>query len=806
MATGDALSEAHVSLPESAAVFQRRGKAPPVDSFKGSDPELRFDDWLRTLERAANWNGLSEDEKLMQLAGHLRGRAACEYSLLSSEEKQSFTTATQALRVRLDSGSCALAAQEFRNALQHDKECVSDYITRLERSFQIAYGHEKLTPETRDAFLYSQLQAGLKLTLMESPAVSGTLTYKQLCVAAKQEEKRLIELKRRRLHQERQGRYQEARYTPNSRSAVQSRADGGKSDISPGKPPRECYVCGKTDHLAKQCRQRKSESNPTEDKKWKKETTATTNAIRSTNKQEISDPMNFLCSDSDTDGSINVVSITDQGSHLRTATVEIAGVPATGLVDTGADITIMGPEVFKKVAAVAGLKKRQFKPADKQPHTYDRRQFKLDGRLDLDISFNDKTMHTPVYVKMDAYDGLLLSEGVCSQLGIVTYHSQVGSNQSSTTMDKPTSSTCSVRISLVDSVRLVPCSSTLASVKLDTCDLTGTLLLEQTCHLAEQGYDGLEVSESLVDGSTDGVVKVLISNPTGITHKVSKGICVGVASEAEPVESLANCQPCKVSKGATEESQGIFVTNVYSVETTDLEARKQKLLQSVAEIGVNLLQQDKNKLFSLLCEYHDVFVPEEGERGETGLVQMKIDTGDAIPKRQPVRCTPFAARQEIATQLKQMQDQNVIYPSDSPWASPVVLVRKKDGSLCFCIDYRSLNSVTKSDTFPLPRIDDLLDQLGKAKYFSTLDLAAGYWQVQLHPDSRAKSAFVTHQGLYEFRVMPFGLKNAPAVFQRLMQQVLMGLNPDTAHDFVAIYLDDILVFSETFEAHLLHLR
>ena len=179
-----------------------------------------------------------------------------------------------------------------------------------------------------------------------------------MCVAAKQEEKRLIELKRRRLHQERQDRYQEARYTSNSRSTVQSRADAGKSDISPGKPPRECYVCGKTDHLAKQCRQRKSESNPTEDKKQKKETTATTNAIRSTNKQKTSDPMNFLCSDSDTDGSINVVSITDQRSHLRTATVEIAGVPATGLVDTGADITIMGPEVFKKVAAVAGLKKR----------------------------------------------------------------------------------------------------------------------------------------------------------------------------------------------------------------------------------------------------------------------------------------------------------------------------------------------------------------------------------------------------------------------------------------------------------------
>ena len=247
---------------------------------------------------------------------------------------------------------------------------------------------------------------------MESPAVSRSLTYKQLCVAAKQEEKRLMELKQHKQHLERQVTHQAAKYTPSSN-------DGSKLDSLTGKPPHECYVCGKTDHLAKQCRQRKSESNPIEDKKRGKETTAITKTIISTSQQETSDPLNFLSSDSDTDGSINLVRITDQGSYLRKATVEIAGVPATGLVDTGADITIIGPELFKKVAVVAGLEKRQFKPADKQPHTYDRCQFNLDGCLDLDVSFNDKTMHTSVYVKMDAYGDLLLSEGVCSQLGIL---------------------------------------------------------------------------------------------------------------------------------------------------------------------------------------------------------------------------------------------------------------------------------------------------------------------------------------------------------------------------------------------------
>ena len=185
---------------------------------------------------------------------------------------------------------------------------------------------------------------------------------------------------------------------------------------------------------------------------------------------------------------------------------------------------------------------------------------------------------------------------------------------------------------------------------------------------------------------------------------------------------------------------------------------------------------------------------------------MSINTGDAAPRKQPLRRTPFAARREVADQLRKMQSQGVIRPSSSPWASPVVLVRKKDGSLRFCIDYRNLNAVTKTDQFPLPRIDDLIDQLGSAKYFSTLDLASGYWQVQVEENSKEKTAFITHQGLYEFNTMPFGLKNAPAVFQRLMQRVLMGLNLDNGPDFVSVYIDDVLVFSRTFEEHLKHLK
>jgi len=128
-------------------------------------------------------------------------------------------------------------------------------------------------------------------------------------------------------------------------------------------------------------------------------------------------------------------------------------------------------------------------------------------------------------------------------------------------------------------------------------------------------------------------------------------------------------------------------------------------------------------------------------------------------------------------------------------------VKKKDGTLRFCVDYRKFNSVTKGDSFPLPRIDDIL---GQSKCFTTLDLKSGYWQVQIHPDSCAKTAFITHEGLYEFLVMPFGLMNAPALFQRLMQRVFADLMTEEKW-FVAVYLDDVLIFSPILGDHKVHL-
>jgi len=185
----------------------------------------------------------------------------------------------------------------------------------------------------------------------------------------------------------------------------------------------------------------------------------------------------------------------------------------------------------------------------------------------------------------------------------------------------------------------------------------------------------------------------------------------------------------------------------------------------------------------------------DGKLGQTTVTKHEVDTGDHRPIKQPPRRTGFEQQRCVEQEVDKMLESGVISPSDSPWASPVVLVRKKDGTIRFCIDFRKLNDVTVKDAYPLPNIEDALSTLAGARYFCTLDLASGYWQVEMDEGSKAKTAFCTRNGLYEFNVMPFGLSNAPATFERLMELVLNGL---TWRQCV-VYIDDIIVFGTSFD-------
>ncbi len=203
----------------------------------------------------------------------------------------------------------------------------------------------------------------------------------------------------------------------------------------------------------------------------------------------------------------------------------------------------------------------------------------------------------------------------------------------------------------------------------------------------------------------------------------------------------------------------------------------------------------KPQLQELLKKYSQLFAENDTDLGRTTLVQHDIVTGDSPPLRQPPRRVMPALQDEFEKELERMQAAGVIEPGQSAWASPVVLVRKKDGSLRFCVDYRRLNAVTRFDAYPLPRIDDTLEALGGTKFFSTLDLISGYWQVGLSEDAKRKAAFTTRNGLFLWNVMPFGLCNAPSTFERLMETVLRGLQWQQC----LVYLDDVIVFAKTEE-------
>ena len=236
-------------------------------------------------------------------------------------------------------------------------------------------------------------------------------------------------------------------------------------------------------------------------------------------------------------------------------------------------------------------------------------------------------------------------------------------------------------------------------------------------------------------------------------------------------------------------------------EVTTSERADQVLQLLGLEQGA-LTNEQLQQLKQLVSQNADVFALNESELGYTTVVEHHVDTGDHAPIKQPFRRVPFVHRDVIAGMVKSMEQQGVIRPSTSPWGSPVVLIPKKGGTKRFCVDYRRLNAITKKDVYPLPRIDDILDTLGGNKYFTSLDLASGYWQVGMDEESAPKSAFVTHCGLFEFVRMPFGMCNAPATFQRLIEVVLTGLLWKECF----AYIDDVLVSSPDFESHLAHLQ
>ena len=289
----------------------------------------------------------------------------------------------------------------------------------------------------------------------------------------------------------------------------------------------------------------------------------------------------------------------------------------------------------------------------------------------------------------------------------------------------------------------------------------------------------------------------------------SKGL--GVARAVVGVHDVIPVRVMNVHQTSRVVKRGMSVATLTPVNETDIfcgsdHQGPEELAHHVKDLYKETISKLDNEYHSqvaeLLMDYSDVFSSGTYDIGKTGMIKHHIHTGDAVPVRQPPRRKPPDQREEIERQVKGLLSEGLITRSNSPWSSPIVLVGKKDGTKRLCVDYRQLNLVTTKDAYPLPRIDESLDALGGARWFSTLDLASGYWQVGLDDDAARKSAFSTTSGLYEWKVLPFGLCNAPSTFERLMESVLAGLHWET----LLIYLDDVIVYASSIETMTSRLR
>uniref|UniRef100_A0A0A9X4Z0 RNA-directed DNA polymerase n=1 Tax=Lygus hesperus TaxID=30085 RepID=A0A0A9X4Z0_LYGHE len=241
-----------------------------------------------------------------------------------------------------------------------------------------------------------------------------------------------------------------------------------------------------------------------------------------------------------------------------------------------------------------------------------------------------------------------------------------------------------------------------------------------------------------------------------------------------------------------------------SGETADEGYKSLKHIRQLTDDAMANLPPEQGRVVGdLLNEFADVFARNNTDLGQIKGCFHSIDVGTSPPIRQAPRRLPPFRLGEVDNLVSEMERNGIVEPSQSPWASPIVLIRKKDGSTRFCVDYRQLNDVTTKDSHPLPKIDELVSSLGNSSWFSTLDLQSGYWQVPMADGDRAKTAFCTPWGLWQFKVMPFGLCNAPATFQRAMGQLF---HAQIREGRVKVYLDDVLVDTTSFDEHVHWLR
>ena len=468
------------------------------------------------------------------------------------------------------------------------------------------------------------------------------------------------------------------------------------------------------------------------------------------------------------------------------------------LVDSGADISLISKETFDKIAAkdVCDFSTKNCVPLQ----SVSGHKLKNFGTVVLQVKLAKFSQPHRFQIVNGLRNQCILGNDFLSNFG-----AQLDFGQKTLNIDgnviplRPQRLTCDSVTSLVR----VPQQVTIPAQSY--VEIPGQInraqLIEQDCIvqplsnapvLGEE--PGLCVVESVGKVAQNRKIPVVIVNTTGRDYTLPARSVIGLAEViSDPEARIATVE--EFIKSEEEKSEGQMSGDAAAVAADTVQENKKANLSHVSE-------SQRQKIQDVLDRNADLFAKNDCDLGQTHLVKAKIDTGDHPPIQQKPYRLPFSQRQLVEQHIQDMLKAGVIEPSQSPWASPIVIVDKKDGSKRFCVDYRAVNKVLKKNSYPLPRIDDILASLDGSQYFTCLDLKSGYWQVPVEEASRDVTTFTCFAGNFRFLKLPFGIMTAPALFSELMNKTLSGVQ----HKFAMAYLDDIIIYSKTFEDHLEHIE
>ena len=454
----------------------------------------------------------------------------------------------------------------------------------------------------------------------------------------------------------------------------------------------------------------------------------------------------------------------------------VSNVAVQLVVDTGSAITIVNRQIYDKIDA-----RPQLQHCDVTAKTATQQPLRLLGRCSVQFVIDDVSYPLSVFVSdeigpidcllgMDFFAHYPFIIDLSSKQLIAKPSADELTRQPVAAVRRQQPAARVSQVSVLETCAIPPNCEVVIPGHVDDADFEG-----QAVFSADVAVCGLTFLDGLVDVKRGGSVPVVVRNVTSSSVSVTKGKNLG-SMEADFSIETADGNAENGGSNSTAPGTGSLA------DLVDLS-------------GVPLSDHQRDKFFALLRRYPTLF---SDQLGHCSLVEHAIDTGSAKPVRSGPRRIPPHLESEVKQRVQDMVEQGILEPSDGTWSSPVVLVKKKDGSVRICGDFRKLNRVCEVPAFPIPRIDTLLDSLGGNSLFSVLDLKSGYNQMSIRAEDRCKTSIALPFGLWQYRTCPYGLSGAPSSFARLLSLVLGDLAPADA----VSYFDDILVFSDNFDMHL----